>query len=593
MSRNKVLSKALKLSIALSALGVSNHSLADQYSDAASKWLDSEFTVSTLSKEEQAKEMAWFTQAANDFRGMEINVVSETIATHEYESKVLAKAFTEITGIKITHDLIQEGDVVEKLQTQMQSDRNIYDGWINDSDLIGTHFRYGKVVPISDMIANEAKNYTLPTLDLEDFIGLSFTTGPDNKLYQLPDQQFANLYWFRADWFERADIKQKFKAKYGYDLGVPINWSAYEDIAKFFSEDIKEIDGNRIYGHMDYGKKDPSLGWRFTDAWFSMAGAGDKGIPNGLPVDEWGIRVDGCKPVGSSVSRGGATNGPAAVFATQKYVDWLQKYAPREAQGMTFGESGPVPGQGNIAQQIFWYTAFTADLSAPGLPVVNEDGTPKWRMAPSPKGPYWQEGMKLGYQDVGAWTFLKSTPEKRRLAAWLYAQFTVSKTVSLKKTLVGLTPIRESDINSQAMTDVAPKLGGLVEFYRSPARLQWSPTGTNVPDYPKFAQLWWQYIAEAVSGESTAQVALDGLAKAQDKILSRLERAKVQGECGPQLNPEKSAEYWFSQPGAPKAKLANEKPQGQTISYAELLKSWQRQKINRLATQYRYKILMT
>ncbi|MFT5573611.1 MAG: glycerol transport system substrate-binding protein [Cryomorphaceae bacterium] len=575
MMRNKVLFRALNVSVVLSFFAIVNQAVADQYSDAANKWLDSEFTVSTLSKAEQAQELAWFTKAAVDFRGMQINVVSETIATHEYESKVLAKAFTEITGIKITHDLIQEGDVVEKLQTQMQSDRNIYDGWVNDSDLIGTHFRYGKVLPISDMMENEAKDYTLPTLDLDDFIGLSFTTGPDNKLYQLPDQQFANLYWFRADWFERPEIKEKFKAKYGYDLGVPVNWSAYEDIARFFSEDIKEIDGKRIYGHMDYGKKDPSLGWRFTDAWFSMAGAGDKGIPNGLPVDEWGIRVDGCKPVGSSVSRGGATNGPAAVYATEKYVEWLKKYAPAEAQGMTFGESGPVPGQGNIAQQIFWYTAFTADLAAPGLPVVNEDGTPKWRMAPSPKGPYWQEGMKLGYQDVGAWTFLKSTPEKRRLAAWLYAQFTVSKTVSLKKTLVGLTPIRESDINSQAMTDAAPKLGGLVEFYRSPARLQWSPTGTNVPDYPKFAQLWWQFIAEAASGESTAQEALDGLAKAQDKILSRLQRAKVQGECGPQLNPEKGAEHWLSQPGAPKPKLANEKPAGQTISYSELLESWQ------------------
>jgi glycerol transport system substrate-binding protein len=60
---------------------------------------------------------------------------------------------------------------------------------------------------------------------------------------------------------------------------VPVNWSAYEDIAKFFSEDVKEIDGKRVYGHMDYGKKDPSLGWRFTDAWFSMAGGGDKGCP--------------------------------------------------------------------------------------------------------------------------------------------------------------------------------------------------------------------------------------------------------------------------------------------------------------------------
>ena len=72
----------------------------------------------------------------------------------------------------------------------------------------------------------------------------------------------------------------------------------------------------------------------------------DKGIPNGLPVDEWGIRMEGCRPVGSSVSRGGGTNGPAAVYALQKYIDWLKAYAPPEAPGMTFSEAGPVPGQG-------------------------------------------------------------------------------------------------------------------------------------------------------------------------------------------------------------------------------------------------------
>ena len=565
--KNNKLRHSISLAAVLALSGLSASAWADAYEDAAKKWIGSEFKPSTLTAEQQLAELKWFIKAAEPFRGMKINVVSETLTTHEYESKVLAKAFSEITGIKLTHDLLQEGDVVEKLQTQMQSDKNIYDGWVNDSDLIGTHFRYGKTESITDLMANEGKDFTSPTLDLKDFIGLSFTTAPDGKLYQLPDQQFANLYWFRADWFERADLKAKFKEKYGYDLGVPVNWSAYEDIAKFFSEDVKEIDGKRVYGHMDYGKKDPSLGWRFTDAWFSMAGGGDKGLPNGLPVDEWGIRVEDCHPVGSSVTRGGDTNGPAAVFATQKYVDWMKAYAPPEAAGMTFSESGPVPSQGNIAQQIFWYTAFTADMVKPGLPVVNADGTPKWRMAPSPVGPYWEEGMKKGYQDVGSWTFMKSTPEKQKLAAWLYAQFVTSKTVSLKKTIVGLTPIRESDINSQAMTDLAPKLGGLVEFYRSPARLQWSPTGTNVPDYPRLAQLWWSNIAAAASGEKTPQQALDNLAKEQDAIMTRLERSKVQTTCGPKMNPERDAQYWFDQPGAPKPKLANEKPKGEPAHY--------------------------
>ncbi|MBW2241057.1 MAG: carbohydrate ABC transporter substrate-binding protein [Deltaproteobacteria bacterium] len=547
---------------------------ADEREAAAEKWVDEEFSPSTLDREAQLAEMAWFRKAAEPFQGMTINVVSETITTHEYEAKVLAKAFAEITGIRVNHDLIQEGDVIEKLQTQMQSGRNIFDAYVNDTDLIGTHFRYGRAVSLSAFMAGEGKAVTNPGLDVDDFIGKSFGTAPDGQLYQLPDQQFANLYWFRHDWFQRADLRERFLERYGYELGVPVNWSAYQDIAEFFSVHVKEIEGVRVYGHMDYGKKDPSLGWRFTDAWLSMAGAGDAGIPNGKPVDEWGIRVEGCQPVGSSVTRGGATNGPAAVFALTRYIDWLKRFAPPEAAGMTFSEAGPVPAQGQIAQQIFWYTTFTADMTQPGIAVMNDDGTPRWRMAPSPRGPYWEEGMKLGYQDAGAWTLLKSTPLKRRKAAWLYAQFTVSKTVSLKKTLVGLTPIRESDLASQAMTDAAPRLGGLVEFYRSPARLTWTPTGTNVPDYPKLAQLWWQNVAEAVSGERTPQQALDSLAAQQDRVLQRLQRAKVQGECGPKLGPEVDPSIWFAKPGAPKPALANEKPQGETVRYEELIKAW-------------------
>jgi ABC-type glycerol-3-phosphate transport system substrate-binding protein len=77
--------------------------------------------MSVLDPAAQKAELTWFANAAAPYQGMEIKVVSETIATHEFESKVLAPYFTAITGIKVSHDLIGEGDVVEKLQTQMQS----------------------------------------------------------------------------------------------------------------------------------------------------------------------------------------------------------------------------------------------------------------------------------------------------------------------------------------------------------------------------------------------------------------------------------------------------------------------------------------
>ena len=546
--------------------------------EAAQSFLDSEIgDVSTLTREEQEAEMQWFIDAAEPFQGMEINVVSETITTHEYESQVLAPAFTAITGITVNHDLIGEGDVVERLQVQMQSGQNVYDAFVNDSDLIGTHWRYGQAVNLTEWMSGEGSDVTSPTLDLEDFIGTEFTTGPDGNLYQLPDQQFANLYWFRYDWFNDEKNKADFQEAYGYELGVPVNWSAYEDIAEFFTgRDLSHLGvEGEVYGNMDYGKKDPSLGWRYTDAWMSMAGMGDVGEPNGLPVDEWGIRVnENSQPVGACVDRGGATNSPAAVYAVDKAIEWLQKYSPPSAAGMTFSEAGPIQGQGNIAQQMFWYTAFTAATVTPDLPVMNEDGTPKWRMAPSPHGAYWEEGMKVGYQDVGSWTILDSTPMDRAKAAWLYAQFVTSKTVDVKKSDVGLTFIRESTIQSEHFTERAPRLGGLVEFYRSPARTQWSPTGTNVPDYPKLAQLWWQNIGDAMSGAKTTQAALDQLCEDMESVMERLERAGVQGDLGPVLNEEQDAQYWLDQPGAPKPALENEEEEPQTVSYDELIASW-------------------
>jgi len=551
---------------------------------AAEKWVDEEFQPSTLSREDQLKEMQWFIDAAKPFAGMEINVLSEgPLGTHDYESTVLTKAFEEITGIKVNHQELGEGEVVQAVQTQMQTNRNLYDAYINDSDLIGTHSRLQSAVNLTDWMAGEGKDVTNPMLDIDDFIGKSFTTGPDGKLYQLPDQQFANLYWFRKDWFDREDLKEQFKAKYGYDLGVPVNWSAYEDIAQFFSEDVKEIDGVRVYGHMDYGKRAPDLGWRMTDAWLSMAGSTSPGLPNGRPIDEWGIRMEegSCNPSGASVSRGGGTNSPASVYAIAKWDEWLRKFAPPNAADLDFYQSLPALSTGNVAQQIFWYTAFMPTMVKPkseGNNTVDEEGNLLWRMAPSPHGPYWKEGMKLGYQDAGSWTLLKSTPVDRRKAAWLYAQFVVSKTLDVKKTHVGLTVIRDSTIRHESFTERAPKLGGWVEFYRSPDRVNWTPTGINVPDYPKLAQIWWQQIGDVNSGAFTPQEAMDRLAEEMDVTMARMQAAdeaqQVYGGCGPRLNEEVDPSEWLGKENGPAAKLENEKEQGETIAYDELIKRW-------------------
>jgi glycerol transport system substrate-binding protein len=83
-------------------------------------------------------------------------------------------------------------------------------------------------------------------------------------------------------------------------------------------------------------------------------------------------------------------------------------------------------------------------------------------------------------------------------------------------------PTLDSDIHHVSFTERAPKLGGLVAFHRSPARVA---------------------------------------------------RAKTQGQCGPKLNEERDEAYWLGKPGAPEAK-ANEKPQGITMDCDKLIQAW-------------------
>ena len=542
--------------------------ISKDVSKAIDKWIE-EFHPSAINRDEQRMELEWFAKVAAPYRGLEIKSVAEGIKTHQWESEVLAKAFYEITGIKVTHDIIGEGEIVDRIQRQIQTNRKLYDIYVNDADLVGTHLRLNSALNFSEYMKGLGKKITNPMLDLDDFLNLEFGQDYNGNQLQIPDQQFANLYWFRYDWFIRPSIKKAFKNKYGYELGVPMNWAAYEDIAQFFTG--QNIDGQKVYGHMDYGKKSPSLGWRFTDAWLSMAGVGDKGLPNGLPVDEWGIRVEDGIPVGASVTRGGAANGPAAVYALTKYVDWLKKYAPPFAASMTWSEAGPVPSRGNVAQRIFQYITWLSDdaFTSPESPVTNKDGKPLWRVAPSPHGKYWDEGMKVGYQDAGSWTILKNSVNgKEREMAWLWAQFCISKTVCLKKFMVGKTPIRKSTVNSDYLANREGDFGGLITFYKSTVENMWTDSGPNVPHYPLLAEQWWQNIAPAVTGEVTPQQAMDNIARVMDELMGKMNLKKY----SPNLNPEIPENEWLNRPGSPKPFRADNEPK--TIPYDELIKTW-------------------
>jgi glycerol transport system substrate-binding protein len=70
--------------------------------------------------------------------------------------------------------------------------------------------------------------------------------------------------------------------------------------------------------------------------------------------------------------------------------------------------------------------------------------------------------------------------------------------------------------------------------------------------------------------------AMDNLAAEQDKVMERIQRSGAQGDRGPKLNPCVDDKTMLGRKGgvAPQAKLANEKPKGETVDYDQLISAW-------------------
>ena len=158
-------------------------------------------------------------------------------------------------------------------------------------------------------------------------------------------------------------------------------------------------------------KRHRILGWRFTDAWLSMAGCGDKGLAQwqaGGRMGHPGRRV--ATPWDQVFAAAARPIARQPSTHSRKYMDWLRKYAPPGCLGMDFYTYLPFPGRGKCGP---------ADLLVHGIcPDHGCTRDPRSTRTAPPNGvwphrltvPIGKKGMKLGYQDCGSWTFMKSTP---------------------------------------------------------------------------------------------------------------------------------------------------------------------------------------
>jgi multiple sugar transport system substrate-binding protein len=180
--------------------------------------------------------------------GGEIKIAWAQWAPADYLQK-LSDGFTKETGVKVIVEQIPWETFVQKYNAEMIAQNDTWDIIVGDSQDVGAMATGGHYVDLTQWVKDNGV--------LESFTPASMTYYSEypkggGQYWGIPVEGDALGWAYRKDLFEDPANMEAFKAKYGYDLGVPKDWNALLDIAEFFHNPDKDFYGVAIYGDNGY-----------------------------------------------------------------------------------------------------------------------------------------------------------------------------------------------------------------------------------------------------------------------------------------------------------------------------------------------------
>jgi multiple sugar transport system substrate-binding protein len=169
-----------------------------------------------------AEPAAWTLEAAAEpYRGVTLRTIGESLPPLEAMAKLTGK-FEEKTGIKVTIEMYEHSEAVNKVMMDLTSQRGRYDFILQPHRELGRFVENNHVLALEKFM-NDAKLRD-PSFDPEKALysklwhEISWYGG---KVYGFPFTALTMYLWYRKDMLEDPKEQEGFKAKFGYDLKVP------------------------------------------------------------------------------------------------------------------------------------------------------------------------------------------------------------------------------------------------------------------------------------------------------------------------------------------------------------------------------------
>jgi multiple sugar transport system substrate-binding protein len=445
-----------------------------------------------------------------DCKGVNLVVATQTGPQIASPVQDFWKQWGDKTGGTVEVQTFAFGDLFEKIRTGYLSGASPFDIIIYASDWAGDIMGPGYVLEVPQKVQDQVGyGYLIPTY--RDRI-LAW----GGKTYALPYDGDAHNVYYRRDLLTDPKNQADFKAKYGYDLPVPIKtWNQYRDIAEFFNN--KTVEGQTIYGAGTAFKRKAQSYWTFLGVAASYAKAPDD---PGYFFDP-----DTMEP---------RINNPGFVEALNMYIA-LSKAGPPDVTNWDVGDIRANFPAGKLALAIDWGDVGPLSVD-PKASVVQgkwgsmlEPGVDKYW--DSKKGQWVEKYNQAPYHAFGGWVMSISKTTKNPECAFDFGAFMANQNMS--QLLVtypgsGVNPHFFSDLNNlEPWTKIGMSEAEAKEYLATVRDIINHPNAvvdlriTGAAEY--FDALDTQ-LARAVAGEVDAQQALDEAAKQWNAITDRLGR---------------------------------------------------------------------
>ncbi len=445
-----------------------------------------------------------------DCKGVNLVVATQTGPQIASPVQDFWKQWGDKTGGTVEVQTFAFGDLFEKIRTGYLSGASPFDIIIYASDWAGDIMGPGYVLEVPQKVQDQVGyGYLIPTY--RDRI-LAW----GGKAYALPYDGDAHNVYYRRDLLTDPKNQADFKAKYGYDLPVPIKtWNQYRDIAEFFNN--KTVEGQTIYGAGTAFMRKAQSYWTFLGVAASYAKAPDD---PGYFFDP-----DTMEP---------RINNPGFVEALNMYIA-LSKVGPPDVINWDVGNIRANFPAGKLALAIDWGDVGPLSVD-PKASVVQgkwgsmlEPGVDKYW--DSKKGQWVEKYNQAPYHAFGGWVMSISKTTKNPECAFDFGAFMANQNMS--QLLVtypgsGVNPHFFSDLNNlEPWTKIGMSEAEAKEYLATVRDIINHPNAvvdlriTGAAEY--FDALDTQ-LARAVAGEVDAQQALDEAAKQWNAITDRLGR---------------------------------------------------------------------